>query len=253
MQQKKQELEELKKIINNKLVRTFFQPIINLKTCDLLGYEALSRGPKDSQLKDPLKLFDLARKNNLLFALEKVTRENALLKAKDLSADYNIFINIDPQVVYDQNFKSGVTKDILEQLSISQENIVIELTEKTCIDDFETFELALNNYQKQGYKIAIDDTGAGYSGLQSLVSISYNYIKLDHSLIKEINQDKVKQELLKSLLRFSKFIDCKIIAEGIETKEEFKTLTKLGITYGQGYFIARPKNDIKHIMKKKSV
>ena len=232
--------KKLREIITNKSIRTMFQPIVNLKTGNVLGYEALTRGPEGSGLENPLQLFNLARENNMLFELEKVAREQALFKTKKLNSSYNIFINIDPKVVYDKNFQSGVTKDILEQLSISQENIVIELTEQTCIDDFEAFKLALSNYLKQGYKIAIDDTGAGYSGLQSLVSISYDYIKLDHSLVNNIDKDQVKQNLLKSLLDFAGNIDSKIIAEGIETEEEFKTLLQLGITYGQGYFIAYP-------------
>ncbi|WP_018247606.1 EAL domain-containing protein [Orenia marismortui] len=233
-------LKDLKDIIDNKSIRTLFQPIINLKTAEILGYEALSRGPKGSSLESPLKLFSLAKKHNMLFNLEQLCREKALLNTQNIEEGNKLFLNIDPGVIYDSNFKAGTTKEIINNISISQNDIVIELTETTCIDDFQGFRLALNHYTDQGYQIAIDDTGAGYSGLQSIVSISYNYIKLDRSLVMNIDQDPVKQALLETFMRFAKKINSKVIAEGIETVAELDILIQMGVDYGQGYLIARP-------------
>ena len=213
-----------------------------MSTGKILGYEALSRGPQTSPLHSPLDLFKAARKANKLFALEKVCRKQALLNFERLnkSSDCQLFLNVDPQVVDDSNFKSGITKKIINNLSLDQEDIVIELTEHTIINDFQDFDLALDNYRRQGYKLAIDDTGAGHSGLQSLVSISYDFIKLDRSLIQGINQEFVKQALLESFVDFANKINSILIAEGIEDKEELDFLTELGIDCGQGYFIAQP-------------
>lgn len=234
--------QELDRIIQYELITTLFQPIVDLTTGEVVGYEALSRGPQGSSLHQPLKLFKTAREANKLFALEKVCRKQALLNFERLnkSNDCRLFLNVDPQVVDDSNFKSGITKKIIDNLSLEQEDIVIELTEHTIINDFQDFDLALDNYRRQGYKLAIDDTGAGHSGLQALVSVSYDFIKLDRSLIQDIDQDFVKQALLESIVEFAAKINSTLIAEGIEHKEELEVLTKLGISCGQGYFIARP-------------
>ncbi|MCK8826525.1 EAL domain-containing protein [Natroniella acetigena] len=236
--------QEIDRIIEYQLVTTLFQPIIELTTGKILGYEALSRGPVNSPLHKPLDLFKVAREANKLFALEKVCRRQALLNFEQFNntIDYKLFINVDPQVVTDQNFRSGTTKKLIDQLSLSQENIVIELTEHTPIEDFEAFNLALDNYQ--GYQLAIDDTGAGHSGLQSLVSIAYNFIKLDRSLIQGIDHNFVKQALLESIVDFATKVNSTLIAEGIEREEELNLLAELGIDYGQGYFIAPPAKGI---------
>ncbi|GAB6100538.1 EAL domain-containing protein [Halanaerocella petrolearia] len=237
-------VEQLINVIEDREIRTVFQPIVNLKNGSILGYEALSRGPKDSSLESPYHLFRVAKNYDQLFALEKACRETALDNCRKIDDKYNIFINVDPAVIYDEDFRSGTTKEMINELSISQKEIVIELTEKTSIDDLQGFRLALDNYRQQGYKIAIDDTGAGYSGLQSIVSISYNYIKLDRSLVQDIDQDPVKKSLLEAFMEFADKINSKVIAEGIERKEELKTLIKMGVNYGQGYLIARPQEEI---------
>ncbi|WP_018247603.1 EAL domain-containing protein [Orenia marismortui] len=232
--------KELRAIIRDKDIRTVFQPIINLKNARILGYEALSRGPKGTFFEDPLKMFSIAREYDMLFDLEKVCREKALHVARNLKEDDKLFINIDPHVIYDHNFQGGITKEFIDSLPISHENIVIELTEKTSIQDYNGFKAVLDHYKDQGYQIAIDDTGAGYSGLQSIIAISYDYIKLDHFLIRNIDQDPLKLALLEVFIKFARKINSKIIAEGIETEDELNTLINMGIDYGQGYFIAPP-------------
>ncbi|PRX31067.1 EAL domain-containing protein (putative c-di-GMP-specific phosphodiesterase class I) [Orenia metallireducens] len=237
-------VEGLKKVIDNKSIRTLFQPIIDLKDGQILGYEALSRGPEGSDLESPYRLFTLAREHNMLFRLEQVCREKALLNSETIGGGTKLFLNVDPGVIYDNSFKGGITKEIIENINISQEDIVIELTETTCIDDYKGFSLALDHYKQQGYQIAIDDTGAGYSGLQSIVSISYNYIKLDRSLVQNIDSEPIKQALLESFMRFARRINSKVIAEGIETMAELDTLLAMGVDYGQGYLIARPQQQV---------
>ncbi|MGM0409910.1 MAG: GGDEF domain-containing protein [Bacillota bacterium] len=234
------DLIELKKIIDKKKIKTVFQPIVDLKNGEIFGYEALSRGPENSFLKRPDKLFAAARDHNLLFKLEKICRKTALQNARSLNGNHKLFVNIDPHVVYDEDFKKGVTKDFLKKYNFEKNNIVIELTEKQAIENYEGFQLALNHYQKQGFNVAIDDTGAGYSGLQSIVTINYNYIKIDRSLITEIDKDPVKKAMIEAFIKFARKIKAKVIAEGVERKEELDTLIKLGVDYGQGYYLKRP-------------
>ena len=233
-------LIELKAILDSRNIRTVFQPIVCLRTGSIFGFEALSRGPSGSILEFPVELFAAAEKYNLLFALEKLCREKALINAKSILNGSKIFININPCVVFDPEFKDGATKKIISDLGINQNDIVIELAEKSSIQDFRSFRIALEHYQDQGFNIAIDDTGAGYSGLQTIVSLKYKYIKIDRSLIENIDKDIVKRALLEVFIKFSKKISAIVIAEGIETAGELETIIDLGVDYVQGYLIAKP-------------
>jgi diguanylate cyclase (GGDEF)-like protein len=233
-------LKELKDILNSKDIRTVFQPIVSLRTGEIFGFEALSRGPAGSVLESPLELFAAAEKYNLLFAVEKLCREKALTNAKGIMDGCKIFININPYVILDPEFKDGTTKKIISELGINQSDIVIELAEKASIQDFRSFRIALEHYRDQGFQMAIDDTGAGYSGLQTIVSLNYKYIKIDRSLVENIDKDLVKQALLEVFIKFSKKINASVIAEGIETAGELETIIDLGVDYVQGYLIARP-------------
>ncbi len=232
--------EELHNIITDNKIRSVFQPIISLKNGEILGYEALSRGPVGSKLEKPAKLFEVAKKYHLLFQLDRLCRENALKKAKELNNKYKIFINIDPLVIFDEEFEEGITRNYLQENCIDQSNVVIELTEKTSFEKCNGVKNILSHYQKQGYNIAIDDAGAGYSGLQSIVSISHNYIKIDRSLIHNIDKNNIKQSLIEAFMNFAESINSEVIAEGIETKAELNTLINLGVDYGQGYYLAYP-------------
>ena len=113
-------LIELRKILDEKKIKTVFQPIVNLKNGSIFGYEALSRGPECSSLKRPDKLFAAAREHSLLFELEKLCRKTALKKARSLNGNHKLFINIDPHVIYDEDFKQGVTKDFLKKYNFEK-------------------------------------------------------------------------------------------------------------------------------------
>jgi diguanylate cyclase (GGDEF)-like protein len=232
--------EELANIIHNKLISTHFQPIINLQTGEITGYEALSRGPGGSPLHTPDKLFGAAYHCNMLYKLEHVCREKALTNAAALNIQGNLFININPDVVKDPQFQGGMTKHMLLELNQDPEKLVFEITERTAITDFSSFRHSINHYRRQGFSIAIDDAGAGYSSLQSIAELHPEFIKIDRSLIENIDQNQLKQALIASMVEFAHSIKARVIAEGIETKSELSTLIKLGVDWGQGFLIARP-------------
>lgn len=236
-------LNELEEIIKNQDITTVFQPIISLKTGDVIGYEALSRGPKDSPLYMPENLFKAAEDYNKTWELELACRIKAIERSRNIPSGKLLFLNVDPKIIKDKNFKKGLTKDFLLKNNISPETIIFEITEKTAILDYKSFTSVLNNYTNQGYKIAIDDTGSGYSGLKTISETKPNYIKIDIDLIKNIDSDLFKQALIKAFVSFAKSTKINLIAEGIETKEELKTLIDLGVYAGQGFFLKRPCTD----------
>jgi len=232
--------DEFMEIIENGNIRTVFQPIISLKDGSMLGYEALSRGPGNSVLENPSTLFDFARVYGKLWELEFLCRIKALENLSKDNHNFMIFLNVDPDIINDEKFKKGFTKEFLRQFDINPENIVFEITERSSITDLNAFKKVIENYREQGYKIAIDDTGSGYSGLKLITDIHPQFIKLDMTLIRDIDKNGLKHALIKTFYDFCLVTDIKLIAEGIETENELNALIDIGINYGQGYFIQKP-------------
>lgn len=232
--------DELKMIIGEKKIKTLFQPIVSLENGEIIGYESLSRGPIGSTFHNPEDLFREAKGRKLLLDLEKVCCENAIRKFKNLKTDKVLFINVDPNIMKDVHFMKGFTKEILQFYNIDPSNLIFEITEKTSIEDYKTFKKAIDSYKSQGYKIAIDDVGAGFSGLSTIAKTRPFYIKLDISLIRDIDKDKYKKAIVKALAEFAKDTGMKLIAEGIETIDELFTVIELEVHFGQGFLFKKP-------------
>lgn len=233
---------ELNRILDSKLINTVFQPIISLKDGSILGYEALSRGPENSILFSPDKLFNAAERFNKLWDLEMLCSTKAIEKAAKMDKDKLLFINVSPMIINDSKFNKGFSKMLLMKNKISSETVVFEITERTSIKDYKSFRDILNNYIDHGYKIAIDDVGSGYSGLKTIAGTKPNYIKIDMDIIRDIDKDSFKQAIIKNFVSLAQNTNFKIIAEGIETEAELNTLIKLGVYAGQGFFLQKPKD-----------
>jgi len=233
-------LKELNNIIANQLITSVYQPIISLRDGSILGYEALSRGPADSILANPEKLFEIAAKHNKSWKLDYLCRKTAITTAKKMLTNQLLFLNVEPKILYDKRFHQGTTKKLLDKYQLNSDNIIFEITEKIAIDDYANFRAILDNYRNQGYRIALDDVGSGYSGLTLLAKTSPQFIKIDIELIKNIHTDKTKQAIVKALIDVSNAAHMTVIAEGIEIKEELLTLITLGVQYGQGFYLSRP-------------
>lgn len=232
--------DDIASIIEYEQVRTFFQPIISLRDASIIGYEALSRGPSGSRLEQPGMLFGVAAESNRLWELEYLCRLKAIERSREISKTKKIFINVDPKVILDERYKIGFTKEFLAKNEIDPTNIIFEITERTCVEDYKGFLKVINNYTAQGYEIAIDDTGAGYSGLRMLAEIQPQYIKIDMELVRDIDKKRINQALIKALRDFADSTGMNVIAEGIETVDELNTLIGLDVEYGQGYLFQRP-------------
>ncbi len=241
------ERKELEDIIVNKRISPVFQPIISLRDGSVFGYEALSRIQKDSFIKKPDQLFRIAAENGELWELEQLCRKCALKKIYEnagLLPDKKLFLNVSPLIIYDDKFQAGFTKEYLRRYHISPSQIVFELTERDSSTDMIGFGSVVEHYKKQQYGIAIDDLGSCYSGLNLICELQPHFVKLDMQLVRELHNNSSKLALLKSLKEFSSMTNMRLVAEGIETKEELETLISIGIHYGQGYYIGRPNENI---------
>lgn len=232
--------KELESILDKRKIQLLYQPIVNIQNGEIVGYEALSRGPEDSPLHSPSQLFDAAIENQMLFALEQLCREEALNNISNLKPEQQLFLNMNAQVVNDPHFQNGKTKDHIFRRGFKPEQVTFEITERTAISDFESFQRSLYHYRAQGYTIAVDDAGAGYSSLQAIAELKPEYIKLDMSIIRGIHRNLPKQAIVESMVKLATAVNSKIIAEGVETPEELTVVHKLGVHYVQGYFLARP-------------
>lgn len=245
--------EALDKIIDNKQIKTVFQPIISLKDGSILGHEALSRITENSMIDNPEMLFSIAGEFCRLWDLELLCRAKALESAyQRMKPPYNkmLFINVNPNIMHDEKFIRGFTMDFLKEFHIEPKNIIFEITERNVIIDMGGFLSTISHYRNQNYKIAIDDAGAGYSGLNLISDINPNFIKLDMKLIRNVDSDNLKYALIKGMVELSKESQISLIAEGIETREELATLIQLGVQYGQGYYIQKPSEEIFEINHK---
>jgi len=211
-------------IIEEKAIQTVFQPIISLHSGQNYGYEALTRGPVNTVLHNPETLFDLAMKNGKLWELEHLCRANALKQANHLKAEGKLFLNVNPNIMNDPKFKQGFTKEYLSKFHMDSDSIVFEITEREAINNVKDFINTVDHYKKQFYQIAVDDVGSGFSGLNVIADVRPHFIKLDMKLIRDIDKDRTKQLLVRSLNEFANYSQIHIIAEGIETKEEVSTL-----------------------------
>ena len=232
--------QQFKDILAHKNIRIVYQPVVNLNTGEILGYEALSRGPENTFFTNPINLFSYAQKTHHLYTLEKIAREKALAGLGDILSQTKVFININPQVVKDPSFRPDEIDKFLTSIGAEPNQVVFEITERTSIDDFPSFRRSLEHYRQNGFLIAIDDAGAGYSSLQAIAEIQPDFIKIDNSLIKDIDKTATKKKLLETFHIFAQKTNSQLIAEGIETEEELVTLKKMDISFGQGFFLARP-------------
>lgn len=246
-QQKAKLLHEFKELLEGTGFNAVYQPIVSLQSGCVLGWEALTRGPRDSYFHSPDVIFSFAEEVNLLYPLEKLCRQVSINQLGRLGADQKLFLNIHPRSLGDPNFVRGETIKLIKEMGLNPCNVVFEITERHCIDDFACFNKTLEYYRSQGFLVAVDDAGSGFSCLQSIAEIRPDFIKIDMSLVRGIHTNRVKRALLETFTTFAEKISCSIIAEGIEDEEELDTLAKMGVHYGQGFLIGKPANPKEHV------
>lgn len=231
---------EMEQIIANQQITPVFQPIFSLKDGEVYGYEALSRITRPDAIATTEELFANAAEYGLASPLEMLCRKKALTRARELDINGRIFLNVCPDVLQASEHERGITAALLDELQIERSRITFELTERTLIEDYELFQRVLSHYREQGYSIAIDDLGSGYAGLNMLARLEPDYVKLARFLIASIDTSTTKQALVEALVTFCGRIGASVIAEGIERSEELEYLISAGVSFGQGYLLAKP-------------
>jgi EAL domain-containing protein (putative c-di-GMP-specific phosphodiesterase class I)/GGDEF domain-containing protein len=243
-QSTKEETEEqalLQDIIREQRINPYFQPIMDLNSGEILAYEVLSRC--EEPFANPAHMFACAREWGLSWDLEHACRTSALETITEFMPEMKnmlFFLNVSPYIFNDPRFVSGTTVATLRNLGINSRNIVFEITETASVNDYQKFEGLIRYYKNQGFQVALDDFGAGHSGLVTLVAMTPHFLKIDMALVQGINSSAYKQKLVRAIVSFAREVDAACIAEGIEYFGDLETLHRLGVQYGQGFFIGRP-------------
>ncbi|MGB2924361.1 MAG: EAL domain-containing protein [Limnothrix sp.] len=212
------------------------QPIVNTKKHEIFAHEALVRGLNGESAGSVFS--NVTEQNRYRFD------QSCRVKAIELAAGLDIpcFLNINflPNAVYDPELCIRTTLETAERYKLPISQIIFEITESEKIEDISHLKRIVEYYKKRGFKTAIDDFGAGYAGLNLLSEIQTDFIKLDMALVRGIDQDSIRQAIVKGVLQVSNEISSTIIAEGVETQAELAALESLGIELFQGFYFAKP-------------
>ena len=229
--------ERLLRAVRGRAISTVFQPIIDLSKGTIVGYEALSRGPTGSPIENPEVIFELARDFNMVWELESLCIENIRPFLNELCSRGSLFFNLESQFIQQLHLRgTGVFDTFFE----CHQNVVIEVTERSAIRDYQTFRRTLHDLKAMGFKIAIDDCGSGYASLEAVAELKPDYLKVGHSLFHGVERDPIRRRLIELVARCADSIGAKTIAEAIETEEQLAICRQLDIAEGQGFLFARP-------------
>ncbi|KAA2234940.1 EAL domain-containing protein [Salinarimonas soli] len=216
-----------------------FQPIVNLATGGVYAYEALVRGPNGESAASILSQVTEGNR----YGFDQACRRRAIELAAELRLPETgalLSINFLPNAVYEPKTCLAVTLSAARRTGFPLDRLLFEVTESEEVVDHDHLNSILDQYKAMGFLTAIDDFGAGYSGLNLLARFQPNIIKLDMELVRGIDANPVRRAIVGSMLKICRDLSILAIAEGIETIEECRALLELGVTLQQGYLFARP-------------
>jgi EAL domain-containing protein (putative c-di-GMP-specific phosphodiesterase class I) len=213
-----------------------FQPIVDVAAAEVFAYEALVRGPRG----EPAGwVFERVNDDNR-YRFDQECRMRAIQLAARLQMKTFLSINFLPNAIYHPEACMRKTIEVSAETGFPRDRLIFEVTEGERVEEHAHLLSIIRSYREQGFRTAIDDFGAGHSGLNLLAGFQPDLIKLDMALMRAIDRDRVRQAIVRGILGVAEEIGCEVIAEGIETAEELNTLRELGVRLIQGFLLARP-------------
>jgi len=231
---------ELREMLRERRVRTLFQPIYRIPQRNVVGYEALSRGPEDTYLESAENLFGFAERAGVLGEVEHLCVERALTNAHRLPLGATVFINLSMRGLEYLEATTGGLSHLVHREGWSPREFVLEITERTYAESAKLLKDRVNALRGQGFRIAIDDMGTGYSSLAVLADLQPDYIKLDHMLVRDLASAPIKRNLVSAITGFAHSSQSLVIAEGVERQAEVRVLQEIGVFLVQGYYFGMP-------------
>jgi EAL domain-containing protein (putative c-di-GMP-specific phosphodiesterase class I) len=225
-------VQRIRQMLEAKTVPMAFQPIFDLHRGRVVGVEALARFPS-KHLPTPDRWFTEAGEVGLGTDLEILAVRSALASIQALPPGTYLAVNVSPQTLASHRLRRTFDGMRLDRL-------VLEVTEHAPVDDYPRVIKAFDRLRERGARLAVDDVGAGFASLRHILRLAPDIIKLDIALTRDIDSDPVRRAMTSSLISFARETRACITAEGIETNAELGTLQGLGVSYGQGFCLARP-------------
>lgn len=225
---------------------SWFQPIVVAQNYskdnpNLFAHEALFRIRDDADvIIPPGFVFSIASDSDLLYSLDLTARRSAIEHAAVANLGTKIFVNFDPSSIYDPAYCLRSTAAAIAEAGLKPSDVVFEVTETSRVRNLAHLKGVLSFYRNAGFEVALDDVGAGWSGLNLLNQLMPDYAKIDMELIRNIDTTPSQQRIVKHLIASAKENGIKIIAEGIETPEEAACVAEFGADYLQGYYFGKP-------------
>ncbi len=213
-----------------------FQPIVDIDSHQVFAFEALVRGPSNQ----PASSVFAALESSQLHAFDRGARIQAVALAASLGLDTGLSLNFLPQSL--ETFPDAITStlDAASTAGLSAQQIFLEVTEGELIGDLARFSASINQYRSSGIHLAIDDFGAGYSGLNMLAEFQPDVIKIDMHLVRDIDSRGPRQAIVRAVIQACLELGIDVIAEGVETDAEYRWFKRAGVKLFQGYLFGRP-------------
>ena len=232
----------LVEMLAERRLMTLFQPIVKTdEPEEVFAYECLLRGvERDGSLVGPDKLFETGRQSNLLYHLDRGARLQHIAAARHQQLRTKIFINFNPVSIYDPAFCLKSTIAAIHDSEMAPENFVFEVVESDRVSDVTRLPAILDYYRNAGFRVALDDVGAGYSSLNLLNTLRPDFIKLDMHLIRSIDTDPYKGKIAGKLIELAHSLNIQVIVEGVETVGEWNWADAHGADFTQGYLFGKP-------------
>jgi EAL domain-containing protein (putative c-di-GMP-specific phosphodiesterase class I) len=230
--EKQRKRDAIEALIRESRIEILMQPIFDFASVQPTGFECLSRFPVEPR-RSPDQWFNEAGAVGMGVPLELAAIRRSLDLGRMLPDPVYVSVNASAETLMDDGFEAAIA-------GFPAERLVIELTEHAAVREYAQLSRRLAGIRASGVKLAIDDAGAGYAGLQHIVQLKPDLIKLDMALTRDIDSDQARRALAAALIFYARETGCQIVAEGVETQSEMLTLKTLGIHRGQGYLLGRP-------------
>jgi EAL domain-containing protein (putative c-di-GMP-specific phosphodiesterase class I) len=228
-------------LIRSGHVNTFYQPIMDLRSRSVIGHEVFNRGPAGSAFEDADGLFALAERTGRLLDFERLCRASAIGSVRrHLPVGQKLFLNTSARALSDPDVAGSGFVRLVEREGLPHGDVVLEINERVASEARGDYGTVLRELKRTGFRIAIDDMGAGYSSLHSVVEMEPDYMKFDVSLVHNIDRSLIKRSLLETLVELATKIRAEVIAEGIEGEHELRAVRDMGVHLGQGHYLAAP-------------
>ncbi|PRO66352.1 EAL domain-containing protein [Alkalicoccus urumqiensis] len=229
-------------IIQHRRFQSLFQPILDVKRGTTAGHELLNRPHPAPGIASTEQFYERLGASGSLFPFERTARAAGLMTYHRALRGTGrlLFINVHPNVLEDEQYARGCTRQLLEAYGMDPSQVVFEITEKQAVRDYGQLKSVVENYRSQGFRIAMDDVGAGYNSIKTLLALKPEYVKLDRVLTQGIDDAPIQQKLVTLFMEAAAEMEAEVIAEGVETEAEYAMLKKLNVPYMQGYYFAYP-------------